>query len=261
MGFRRWLLEKWPQKFNSDDDLLKVKSLFVSRFEFDDCIFDSIKGIEYFPNLELLHFSEDLIPLHLCEDIDDFPNAFSTIDLRQNKKLNSIEIQSSTACIYADGLPFLKNICLECPWLEEFTFDTLQVDCLDLRQFQGITSIDGNKYPNLWSLSLECCDNLTAITFKESCKLQSVSCDYNDNLDQLDLSGCPKLMGLGVYGCKKLSRVLLHPQVRNPTITADLAQWQTLDIILLPQDLITALALPEEPNDYMLLHQTRKIKT
>ncbi|MBP5560796.1 MAG: hypothetical protein J6X70_03215 [Muribaculaceae bacterium] len=262
MGFRRWLLEECRHAFNSDDDLLKVKSLGIICAEYDDCSADSIKGIEFFPNLEeltLLKDYDDLLDKN--GQLDNEWQQFDTIDLRQNKNLTYIHIESPSKRIYADGLPFLKYIRIECPLLEEFTFDTPQVESLILHQFQGITSIDGNKYRNLQHLSLDCCDNLTVITFKEPSDLRKLYCSYNDDLEQLDLSGCPRLTELDVHGSEKLTRVLLHPKVGNPTITTDLSQWQTLDIIMLPQDLITALGLPEEPNDYMLLHQTRKIKT
>ena len=263
MGFRRWLLEECRQEFNSDDDLLKVKSLFVGRYEFDDCILDSIKGIEFFRNLEKLTLIEGYHDLFYenGRHLDNEWRQFDTIDLRQNKNLMDIYIESSTMRIYADGLPFLKYIRIECPLLEEFTFDTPQVESLILHKFQGITSIDGNKYRNLQHLSLDCCDNLTVITFKEPSDLRKLYCSYNDKLHQLDLSGCPHLKELDMHGSEKLTRVLLHPHVGNPTITTDLAQWQTLDIIMLPQDFTTALALPEEPNDFTLLHQTRKTKT
>lgn len=262
MGFRRWLLEECRQEFNSDDDLLKVKSLGIICAEYDDCNADSIKGIEFFPNLEELTLLKDYDNLlDKNGQLDNEWQQFNTIDLRQNKNLTYIHIESPTMRIYADGLPFLKYIRIECPWLEEFTFDTPQVESLILHKFEGIISIDGNKYRNLQHLSLDCCDNLTSITFKEGCDLRNVCCDQNDNLHQLDLSGCQRLTELDVRGSEKLSRVFLHPQVGNPTISADLTQWQTLDIIMLPQDLITALGLPEEPNDYMLLHQTREIKT
>lgn len=266
MGFRRWLLEgdEFTQslpKFNSDEDLLQVKNIWIYVSEFGDCRIDSIKGIELFPNLEQLTLFDDI------GEYDDYLDgrckdyvipAFDTIDLRQNKRLEKIEINAFTQHIYADGLPFLTSIVVECPFLKELTYDSRQLEYLRIHRYDGITSIDGSKYPKLTTLTFECCDNLTSIVFHQNSDLQVLNCRYDDELQQLDLSGCPYLRCLGMEGSNQLTKVFIHTEVRDLTLSTDLKQWQGLGIIRLPAEFMSSFDIIEEPNDYMLLHRSRQ---
>ena len=266
MGLRRWLLEgdEFTQtlpKFNSDEDLLQVKNIWIYSCEFDDCRIDSIKGIELFPNLKQLTLLDDI------GEYDDYLDgrckdyvipAFDSIDLRQNKKLEEIDIQTFTEHIYADGLPFLTSIVVECPLLKKLTYDSRQLEYLRMHRYDGITSIDGSRYPKLTTLTFECCDKLTSIMFRQKSNLKVLNCRYDDELQQLDLSGCPYLRCLGMEGSNKLTNVFIHPEVRDLTLSTDLKQWQELGIIRLPAEFMSSFDIIEEPNVYMLLHRSRQ---
>ena len=263
MGFRRWLLEsgRCGILFNSDEDLLQVEDLRIFLWEFGDCWIESIKGIELFPNLKQLTLFDDF------EEYDDYLDgrckdyvipAFDTIDLRQNKKLEEIDIQTFTEHIYADGLPSLTAIVVECPILKELTYDSRQLEYLRIHRYDGITSIDGSRYPKLTALTLECCDHLTSIMFRQNSGLHALNCRNDDELQQLDLSGCPYLRCLGMEGSNKLTKMFIHPEVRDLTLSTDLKQWQELGIIRLPTEFMSSFDIIEEPNDYMLLHRSRQ---
>ena len=264
MGFRRWLLEgddftQTLTKFNSDEDLLQVKDIVIYSCEFDDCRIDSIKGIELFPNLEKLTLLDDIGEYDdyldgLCKDY--VMPAFDTIDLRQNKMLEEIDIQTFIEHIYADGLPFLKSIVVECPLLKELTYDSQQLKYLRMHRYDGITSMDGSRYPKLTTLTFEGCDHLTSIVFRQKSNLKVLNCRDDDELQQLDLSGCPYLRCLGMEGSNKLTNVFIHPEVRDLTLSTDLKQWQELGIIRLPTEFMSSFDIIEEPNDYMLLHRS-----
>lgn len=267
MGFRRWLLEgdeftpEFP-KFNSDEDLLKVKNINIYMFDYDDCRIESIKGIELFPNLEVLIMSEsmgeydDYLDGHITDDEKPSFTFASTIDLRQNKMLERIHICTFTEHIYAAGLPFLTSIVVECPLLKELTYDSRQLKYLCISRYDGITSIDGSQHPNLWHLTMDCCDNLTSIVFHQNSDLQVLNCCYDEELQQLDLSGCPYLRCLGIEGSHKLTKVFIHTEVRDLTLSTDLKQWQGLGIIRLPAEFMSSFDIIEELNDYMLLHRS-----
>ena len=268
MGFRRWLLEgdeftpDFPE-LNSDEDLLKVKNISIYTLDYDDCRIESIKGIELFQNLEELILSEsmgeydDYLDGYITDDEKPSFTFASTIDLRQNKMLERIHISTFTEHIYADGLLFLNAIAVECPLLKELTYDSRQLEYLCIYRYDGITTIDGSKYPKLTTLTFECCDNLTSIVFHQNSDLQVLNCRYDDDLQHLDLSGCPDLRNLEMDGSHKLTKVFLHPHVSDLTIKVDLCQWQELDIIKLPSDFVSSFDLIEEPNDYMLLHSSK----
>lgn len=269
MGFRRWLLEgddftKTLPKFNSDEDLLQVKDIVIYWCEFDDCRIDSIKGIELFPNLEKLTLLDDIgeyddyLDGYITDDEKPSFTFASTIDLRQNKMLERIHISTFTEHIYADGLLFLNAIVVECPILKELTYDSRQLEYLRMHRYDGITSIDGSRYPKLTTLTFECCDNLTSIIFRQKSDLKVLNCRDDDELQQLDLSGCPYLRCLGIEGSNKLMKVFIHPEVRDLTLSIDLKQWQELSIIRLPTEFMSSFDIFEEPNDYMLLHQSRQ---
>ena len=266
MGFRRLLLEgdEFTQtlpKFNSDEDLLQVKDIVIYWCEFDDCRIDSIKGIELFPNLEKLTLLDDIGEYDdyldgLCKDY--VMPAFDTIDLRQNKRLEEIDIQTFAEHIYADGLPFLTSIVVECPLLKELTYDSRQLEYLRIHRYDGITSMDGSRYPKLTTLTFEGCDHLTSIMFRQNSGLHALNCRNDDELQQLDLSGCPYLRCLGMEGSNKLTNVFIHPEIRDLTLSTDLKQWQELGIIRLPAEFMSSFDIIEEPNDYMLLHSSRQ---
>ena len=269
MGFRRWLLEgdeftpDFPE-LNSDEDLLKVKNISIYSLDYDDCRIESIKGIELFQNLEELILSEsmgeydDYLDGYITDDEKPSFTFASTIDLRQNKMLERIHISTFTEHIYADGLLFLNAIAVECPLLKELTYDSRQLEYLCIYRYDGITSIDGSQHPNLWHLTMECCDNLTSIVFHQNSDLQVLNCRYDDDLQQLDLSGCPYLRCLGIEGSNKLTKVFIHTEVRDLTMSTDLKQWQGLGIIRLPAEFMSSFDIIEELNDYMLLHRSRQ---
>ena len=247
MGFRRWLLEgdeftpEFPE-LNSDEDLLKVKNISIYTLDYDDCRIESIKGIELFQNLEELILSESMgeydeyLDGYITDDEKPSFTFASTIDLRQNKMLERIHISTFTEHIYADGLLFLNAIAVECPLLKELTYDSRQLEYLYIYRYDGITTIDGSKYPKLTSLTFERCDNLTSIVFHQNSDLQVLNCRYDDDLQQLDLSGCPYLRCLGIEGSNKLTKVFIHTEVRDLTLSTDVKQWQGLGIIRLPAE-------------------------
>ena len=88
--------------------------------------------------------------------------------------------------------------------------------------------------------------------------LQVLNCRYDDDLQHLDLSGCPYLRCLGIEGSNKLTKVFIHTEVRDLTLSTDLKQWQGLGIIRLPAEFMSSFDIIEEPNDYMLLHRSRQ---
>ena len=267
MGFRRWLLEgdeftpEFPE-LNSDEDLLKVKNISIYTLDYDDCRIESIKGIELFQNLEELILSESMgeydeyLAGYITDDEKPSFTFASTIDLRQNKMLERIHISTFTEHIYADGLLFLNAIAVECPLLKELTYDSRQLEYLCIHRYDGITTIDGSKYPKLTTLTFECCDNLTSIVFHQNSDLQVLNCRYDDDLQQLDLSGCPYLRCLGIEGSNKLTKVFIHTEVRDLTLSTDLKQWQGLGIIRLPAEFMSSFDIIEEPNNYILLHRS-----
>ena len=269
MGFRRWLLEgdeftpDFPE-LNSDEDLLKVKNISIYTLDYDDCRIESIKGIELFQNLEELILSEsmgeydDYLDGYITDDEKPSFTFASTIDLRQNKMLERIHICTFTEHIYAAGLPFLTSIVVECPLLKELTYDSRQLKYLCISRYDGITSIDGSQHPNLWHLTMDCCDNLTSIVFHQNSDLQVLNCRYDDELQQLDLSGCPYLRCLGMEGSNQLTKVFIHTEVRDLTLSTDLKQWKGLGIIRLPAEFMSSFDIIEELNDYMLLHRSRQ---
>lgn len=217
--FRNWLLK---QKYGKDgilteEEIAEVKSIDVAYQDIK-----SLKGIEYFTELESLWCSSDkLTELDVTKntkllDLRCSQCKLTTLDLSQNKDLYRLYCQNNPLT----SLDLSQNVALE-----QFDCSSCQLTELD------VTHNSKLKY-------LYCYYNpLTSLDVSQNPELESLHC-YNMPFGTLDVTKNKALKSLHCYGMK--------------LTTLDLTQNPELDYLVCDGNELTTLDLTQNPKLYLV---------
>lgn len=189
-----------------------------SRWEYDEPL-RSLKGLEYFPNLEILVFeyhqvnSLDIRNNTKLRQLYCSSNNIGSLDVRRNTELRELTCSSCGLT----GLDVSKNTKLfnlscndnqipsldvtKCPDLSSLALSTNQVATLDLSNNpkleqlycvnNQLTSLDVSNLPELFTINCEG-NQLTSLDVSKNPKLEWLMCNRN-KLTKLDLTNNPKI--------------------------------------------------------------------
>ena len=218
-NFRNWLLK---QKYGKDgilteEEIAEVKSIDVAYQDIK-----SLKGIEYFTELESLWCGSDkLTELDVTNntkllDLRCSQSKLTTLDLSQNKDLFRLYCHNNPLT----SLDLSQNVALE------------QLDCSSCQ----LTELDVTHNPKL--KNLYCHYNpLTSLDVSQNPELEYLYC-YKMDFGTLDVTKNPALKSLLCYGMK---------------LTAlDLTQNPELDYLSCDENELTTLDLTQNPKLYMV---------
>ena len=218
-NFRNWLLN---QKYGKDgilteEEIAEVKAIDVAYQDIK-----SLKGIEYFTELESLWCGSDkLTELDVAKntkllDLRCSQCKLTTLDLSQNKDLFRLYCQNNPLT----SLDLSQNVALE------------QLDCSSCQ----LTELDVTHNPKL--KNLYCHYNpLTSLDVSQNPELEYLYC-YKMDFGTLDVTKNPALKSLLCYGMK---------------LTAlDLTQNPELDYLSCDENELTTLDLTQNPKLYMV---------
>lgn len=192
--FRRYLLENFDT--DSDGTLSEEEALIVRKIDVVTDKISSMKGIEYFKNLDSL----------LCRgaDIDEYddvghPGLLDSLDVSANRKLRYLACDKNMLrSLNISDNPFLEQVLCSYNLLE--TIDLSAVPRLrKLRMW--VNNVSSLVLSNTLLLeTLECGGNhITSIDVSKCTRL--VTLNLGDlRIKELDLSGNPILNWLGTYG-------------------------------------------------------------
>ena len=216
-NFKGWLL----QQFDSDGDgeISRLEGRNITSIDNQRSTdVSSLKGIEFFPNLEYLAWTG-----YESWETGEYEQAYgqlSSVDLSQNTALRYLYLRFN----HLTSLDLSRNTALEELNVARNEFSSLDVSgCPALRRldcsYNQLTrlSLTGQtslyylycSYNQLTELNLQGCSNLRNLNFGNNqlqsvdlsslTSLESLDCYYNP-LSSLDLSACPKLRWLQAIG-------------------------------------------------------------
>ncbi len=220
-NFRNCVSENFD--IDMDDSLSQDEIEIITEVYFTDYGIKSVKGIEYFTNLEILHLNNNYIEdLDLSKnknlfEIIVYNNNLKTIKFGDKSKIIILDLSGNPDLILSlKGFSSLKNLYLEddknvnineiyeIPGLERIglmncgltEFDASKfVDLLELDlDNNSISQIDitKNKKLQLFYISE---NKLTTIDISQNTDLEYISCNKN-KLSEIDVSNNTKLWGL-----------------------------------------------------------------
>ena len=168
-----------------------------SRWEYDEPL-KSLKGLEYFPNLEILVLeyhqvtSLDISHNPMLKQLYCSSNKIGTLDVSKNTHLKELICSSC-------GLTALDVT--NCTRLTDLAFSTNQIASIDVSKCTGLnnlhcvnnqlTSLDVSSLPELVTLNCEG-NQLTSLDVSKNPKLEWLMCDRNQ-LTKVDLTNNPKI--------------------------------------------------------------------
>ena len=234
-NFRNWLLS---QKYGKDgilteEEIAEVKTIDVAYQDIK-----SLKGIEYFTELESLWCGSDkLTELDVTKntkllDLRCSQSKLTTLDLSQNKDLYRLYCHNNPLT----SLDLSQNVALE------------QLDCSSCQ----LTELDVAHNPKL--KNLYCHYNpLTSLDVSQNPELEYLYC-YKMSFGTLDVTKNPALRSLLCYGMKLTTLDLTqNPELDylscdgNELATLDLTQNQKLYLVRCVDNKLTALDLTKNP--------------
>ena len=183
--FREFVKNNFDKNSNgylSAAEIKAIKSVDCSYIYNSDPfeMLSSIKGIEYFTELEYLDCSSnDISSLDLSKNtkltylncIGNFKLA--SLDLSKNTKLKTLHC-SQTRLMHID---LSKNT-----ELTEINIANTQLGDVDLSKNTKLVKVTATR------------SGLTSLNISKCTKLETLECEYNANLPKLDISNCPKLI-------------------------------------------------------------------
>ena len=197
-SFYAWLLSQFDE--NGDKELSKAECEKVKVMQWalnETPEIKSVRGLEYFPNLEYLR---------LNWEAQDGGAGIEEIDLSGNPKLKQIALNK---------LPILKGLTINAPDLSDLTIN----DC------PALSGVDVSKFKSLQNLSLSNCPWLTILDCSANGKLYYLYLDSCPSLTRI-IAPCPKLHNLHLGNCRALS----YSDIILPQEPFDLASL-TIDTI------------------------------
>ena len=233
--FREWLRSYLDvNSMGYLEDIGSILELSIDSSDAKKHAIQSLEGIEYFHNLEILSFP--------------WPEQIQTVDLSQNKRLKKVHLNCDhSSTLGLSGLLHLSALDLRIRKID--TLDLSGCKKLSKLTIQGapensdpsISSrilLSGCK--NLWDLSLDCegiqhldlsgctslknchftCPSMTELDFTGNTALQSIRCDNARDLQCVILGVLPRLKTVLIFDCTSLKTLQGKQcqQVREVTI-------------------------------------------
>ena len=205
-----------------------------SRWEYDEPL-KSLKGLEYFPNLEILVLeyhqvtSLDISHNTMLKQLYCSSNKIGTLDVSKNTHLKELICSSCglTALDVTKNTELYNLQCSDnqipsldvtnCTRLTDLAFSTNQIASIDVSKCTGLnnlycvnnqlTSLDVSSLPELVTLNCEG-NQLTSLDVSKNPKLEWLLCNRN-KLTKVDLTNNPKISlamadeGVELIGYKK----------------------------------------------------------
>ncbi len=219
----------------------------------------SLKGIEYFPNLETLDASSNEITLvdlsqnRKLIDLNLSGNPIPALDLRGNLALESLNISDTKftaidfgyltklTSLYASDNKVTAVTVSNNPTLEDLNLARNDLASLDLSKNTALNSLDvsDNEFKSLdvskaaKLTSLQTANNnLTALSLNNNTKLETLDASSNA-IDAIDLSHNPALTGLNV--------------ANNKLTSLDLTVQQALTELYAGNNQLASIKIPNNP--------------
>jgi len=180
--------------FNDDGEIDVSEAIQVDNLHLDDRNIESLEGIEYFTNLELLYCKDNYIQSLDFSTMPNFKtlrcrnNEISSINITQNIELEVIVLSSNELT----DLDTSQNINLKEIWASNNSITSVDVtNNVNLEALllwnNDLSSIDVSNNPLLREFTIDMNDLITSIDVSNNPVLYLIDCSSNDNLSYLNL--------------------------------------------------------------------------
>ncbi len=242
-NFKAWLVARFDS--DGDGEISRVEGRRITRIENTNSDnVTSLKGIEYFPNLQWLTWTGieswedtgrvitgqltrvDASQNLLLQQLNVSCNRLSTISLPATSTLTSLNIdRNQFVSVDLSGCPNLTFLHASVNQLTSLSVSSLPyLESLYCSENQ-ITSLDVGACTWLQTLSFDS-NQVSSIDISALSRLRWLDC-YNNPLTEIDLSNCPQLQSLQCFSCQLTS--------------LDLSSCQLMDYLSCGSNLLTSL--------------------